>query len=308
MRTAASTCLLLVLGIALDSSRPAAGGTGFFVSKDGRLLTNFHVIDSCRQLTVQSKRLSGTARVVATDAANDLALLATNLKPVRIADWRYSVRDDEPVVVYGFPPAGERAADGKALGLTGWRRNKLLFTETGLEPGMSGSAIMDGSGLVIGINLGDIGHVMGQGTGSTAAAALLDAHGVPHPEAREATPLSRSDIIERAKAISVKVTCQLDSRSTDGRVCRRVGAFVTDDKIVEACNREIASGRISGEALRGMYARIISISPCAIATRRRRLARIAAIFSAVREYTSPWGPTVAPSPSSMRRSASFRRT
>ena len=57
---------------------------------------------------VQSGRLSGAARVVATDAANDLALLATNLKPVRIADWRYSVRDDEPVVVYGFPPTDER--------------------------------------------------------------------------------------------------------------------------------------------------------------------------------------------------------
>jgi len=261
VRTAAFTCLLLVLGIALDSSRPAAEvarlsrGTGFFVSKDGRLLTNFHVIDSCQQLTVQSGRQSGTARVVATDAANDLVLLATNLKPVRIADWRYSVRDDEPVVVYGFPPAGGRAADGKALGLTGWRHNKLLFTEAGLEPGMSGSAIMDGSGLVIGINLGDTGHVMGRGTGSTAAAALLDARGVPHPEAREAPPLSKSDIIERAKAISVKVTCQLDSRSTDGRVCRRAGgAFVPDDKIIEACNREIASGRISGEALRGMYA------------------------------------------------------
>jgi serine protease Do len=220
VRTAVSICLLLVLGIALDSSRSAAEvislsrGTGFFVSKDGRLLTNFHVINSCRQLTVQSGRLSGAARVVATDAANDLALLATNLKPVRIADWRYSVRDDEPVVVYGFPPTGERAADGKALGLTGWRHNKLLFREAGVEPGMSGSAIMDGSGLVIGINVGDIGHVMGRGTGSTAAAALLDAHGIPHPEAREAAPLSKSEIIERAKAISVKVTCQL----TDGRV------------------------------------------------------------------------------------------
>jgi len=108
-----------VLGIALDSSRPAAEvlslsrGTGFFVSKDGRLLTNFHVIDSCRQFTVQSGRLNGTARVVATDPANDLALLATNMKPVRIADWRYSVRYDEPVVVYGFPPAGERTGPAR---------------------------------------------------------------------------------------------------------------------------------------------------------------------------------------------------
>jgi hypothetical protein len=83
------------------------------------------------------------------------------------------------VVVYGFPPAGERAVDGKVLGLTGWRQNKLLFADAGTEPGMSGSAIMDGSGLVIGINVAG-GYVMGRGTASTAAAALLDAHGVPH--------------------------------------------------------------------------------------------------------------------------------
>jgi tetratricopeptide (TPR) repeat protein len=260
VRTAVSIYLLLVLGIAFDSSRAAAEvislsqGTGFFVSKDGRLLTNFHVINSCRHLTVQSGRLSSAARVVATDTANDIALLATNLKPVRTADWRYSVRDDEPVVVYGFPPTGARAADGNALGLTGWRHNKLLFWEAGVEPGMSGSAIMDGSGLVIGINVGDIGHVMGRGTGSTAAAALLDAHGVAHPEARGATPLSKSEIIERAKVISVKVTCQLDGRSTDERVCLKSGgASVPDDKIIDACNREIPSGRFSGEVLRIMY-------------------------------------------------------
>jgi S1-C subfamily serine protease len=161
---AALICLLLLPGIAFDSSRPAAAeiflsrGTGFFVSKDGRLLTNFHVIDSCRQLTVQSGRLSGAARVVATDPANDLALLATNLKPSRIADWRYSLREDEPVVVYGFSLAGERTVDGKVLGLTGWRNNKLVFTETGLEPGMSGSAVLDGSGLVIGISVEGIGR------------------------------------------------------------------------------------------------------------------------------------------------------
>jgi hypothetical protein len=243
---AALICLLLLPGIALGASRPATAeiflsrGTGFFVSKDGRLLTNFHVIDSCRQLTVQSGRLSGAARVVATDAANDLALLATNLKPARIADWRYSLREDEPVVVYGFPLGGGRAIGGKVLGLTGWRHNKLLFAQAGSEPGMSGGVIMDGSGLVIGINVGFIGEVIGRGTGSTAAAALLDAHGVPHPEAREPTPLSKSDIIGRAKAISVKVTCQLDGRSTDADECQRAGGtFVPDDKIIEACNREI---------------------------------------------------------------------
>jgi hypothetical protein len=39
---------------------------------------------------------------------------------------------------------------------------------------------MDRSGLVIRINIG-VGHVMGWGPAAPAAAALLDAHGIPHP-------------------------------------------------------------------------------------------------------------------------------
>src|SRR5580700_2587323 len=125
---------LLAAAFALAPQRPAGAvekmvrwGTGFFVSKNGHLLTNFHVVESCRQLMIQSGRATGAARIVALDAANDLALLATGLKPARIADWRYAVRDGEPVVVHGFPRGGDRTASGAALGLTGWRSNKLLY-------------------------------------------------------------------------------------------------------------------------------------------------------------------------------------
>ena len=105
MKPLSAVCALLVVGIAL-TGKPAGAqegkvglrsGTGFFVSKSGHLLTNFHVVDSCRQLAIQSGHLTGTARIVALDPANDLALLATSLKPARIADWRYAVRDGEPV-------------------------------------------------------------------------------------------------------------------------------------------------------------------------------------------------------------------
>jgi hypothetical protein len=99
-----------------------------------------------------------------------------------------------------------------------------------------------------------IGRVLGRAASTTPIAALLDAHGVLHPTAREAAPLSKSAIIERAKAISVKVTCQREDRSTDAHACQRAGgAFVPDYENIEACNREIPSGRFSGEVLKTMY-------------------------------------------------------
>jgi tetratricopeptide (TPR) repeat protein len=253
-------CAWLAVGAALTANQPADAavinltlGTGFFVSKQGHVLTNFHVVDSCRQVTVQSGSLSQAARVVALDVANDLALLATSLRPEGVADWRHTVQIDEPVVVYGFPVVADRTLHGKVLGLTGWHTSVLLYTEAGLEPGMSGSAVIDGAGLVIGITVGSRLKV-GTATSSAAAGALLDAHGVTHPEARETKPLPKAEVIDKAKAISVKVTCQSSNQGTD--VCRMFpDVIVPSDKIIEACDREIASGKLSGEALRLMYER-----------------------------------------------------
>jgi serine protease Do len=127
-------------------------GTGSFVSKNGHVLTNFHVVNSCQQLTVLAGQSTGSARIAATDAANDIALLATSLKPKRLAVWNFAVQDGEPVTVFGFPGNTERAVSGTTLGLTGWNKYKLLYLEAGAEPGMSGSAILDRSNRVIGIN------------------------------------------------------------------------------------------------------------------------------------------------------------
>src|SRR6266851_858864 len=261
MKTLSTVCVWLVVGIVLTPDQPAGApakmvstGTGFFVSKNGHLLTNFHVADSCRQLIIQSGRLTGSARVVALDPANDLALLETNLRPVRIADWRYSVRDGEPVVVYGFPQGADRAANGTVLGLTGWHNSKLLYLEAGVEPGMSGSAIIDRGGRVIGINVGEISRKIGTAAASAAAAALLDAHNVAHVEGNENKPLPIPDMIEKAKAISAKVICDSNGRKTDGQVCRRSGGVsASDDMIIDTCSRAIAAGKIGGETLRSMY-------------------------------------------------------
>jgi S1-C subfamily serine protease len=106
-----AVCAVLAVGLLAHQPADAAEklvrwGTGFFVSRNGHLLTNFHVVESCRQLTVQSRNGTAAARIVALDPANDLALLATSLKPARIAAWRYAVGEGEPLIVNGFPRGG----------------------------------------------------------------------------------------------------------------------------------------------------------------------------------------------------------
>src|SRR6266478_876511 len=58
----------------VDSS-PVAGGTGFFITADGFLVTNEHVVNEATQIRLTTSAGFIAARVLKVDAANDLALL-----------------------------------------------------------------------------------------------------------------------------------------------------------------------------------------------------------------------------------------
>ena len=68
--------------------------------KDGKALTNAHVVRGCREISVTMEGQRVGARILATDERNDLALLATNLHLSRAANWRLKVRQGVDVVVY----------------------------------------------------------------------------------------------------------------------------------------------------------------------------------------------------------------
>ena len=54
---------------------PTATGTGFFITDDGYLISNFHVVKDATQVRLVTSAGSISAKVVKVDAANDLALL-----------------------------------------------------------------------------------------------------------------------------------------------------------------------------------------------------------------------------------------
>ncbi len=51
------------------------GGTGFFVTNDGYVLTAYHVVEDATRVVVQTKKLRLAAKVIKTDPTNDVALL-----------------------------------------------------------------------------------------------------------------------------------------------------------------------------------------------------------------------------------------
>ena len=59
----------------------ASSGSGFFVSKTGHIVTNYHVIDQCKATKVVFKGKEVETKVLAVDKTNELAIIQANINP-----------------------------------------------------------------------------------------------------------------------------------------------------------------------------------------------------------------------------------
>ena len=90
----------------VDVNTPFGGGTGFFISADGLLVTNYHVAGGRSEVSL---RLDGSdeqtpARVIGTSACADLAVLQAEGGPYQYLEWAPSAPVlEEPIRVVGFP-------------------------------------------------------------------------------------------------------------------------------------------------------------------------------------------------------------
>jgi TPR repeat protein len=74
-------------------SQPTASGTGFFITDDGYLISNYHVVKNAKKVRVLTSAGLISAKVVRMDAANDLALLKADgrSRAIRAARWWMSM-------------------------------------------------------------------------------------------------------------------------------------------------------------------------------------------------------------------------
>jgi S1-C subfamily serine protease len=202
-------------------------GTAFFISSEGKALTNAHVVQGCRQISVNKDGHSSPAKLVASDERNDLALLEANVNPTQTAKWRFRVRQGEEIVVYGFPltrvlASTGNVATGNITALAGIADDSRFFQISApVQPGNSGGPLLDRGGAVIGIVVaklnalriaaatGDIPQNINFAIKGSIVAGFLDAQRVSYADSSSssASALSTPDIAERAKLFTVHVTC-----------------------------------------------------------------------------------------------------
>ena len=135
-------------------------GSGFFVSADGYIVTNNHVVDHAKTVTVTT--LDGKtldAKVIGTDPKTDLALIKVNeagdypfvafsKEQPRIGDWVVAIGN--PYGLGGTVTAGIISAEGRDIGDGPYDR--FLQIDAPINRGNSGGPTFNMKGEVVGVN------------------------------------------------------------------------------------------------------------------------------------------------------------
>lgn len=142
-----------------DSPESKQGtGSAFVVSDDGYLLTCEHVVRNATSVKVAFGDQTATARIVATDATHDLAILRVerqNLVALPLADSD-AIELAENVRAVGFPLSdvlGDsiKVTQGSVAGIVTKAKGKMLQIDAVVNPGNSGGPLLDDGGAVVGV-------------------------------------------------------------------------------------------------------------------------------------------------------------
>ena len=135
-------------------------GSAFFISKDGYLLTNHHVVEDASKVTiVLNDRREIDATVVGSDERTDVALLkvnGSNFPELRTGNVD-RLRVGEPVLAIGSPfgfdySASAGIVSAKMRNMMGETSVPFIQTDVALNPGNSGGPLFNQSGEVVGVN------------------------------------------------------------------------------------------------------------------------------------------------------------
>ncbi len=203
-----------------------ATGTGFYVARDGSLITNNHVVAECASMRISDGAGGIPVRVIAVDPERDLALLQASKAVDTVAVFRADKsRLGENVVVVGYPLTGLLSSEpivtsGIISALAGMRDNQReLQISAPIQPGNSGGPLFDGSGRVAGVVVATLDTVrLARAIGvvpenvnfaikGEEARHFLAAHGVTVATASPGKELSTAAIAEQAVKMTVRLEC-----------------------------------------------------------------------------------------------------
>jgi 2-alkenal reductase len=146
------------------TSDQTVSGTGFFITDQGYILTNNHVVEGTKQVNIiLSDGTQQSATIVGTDQYSDIAVLKTDGKVPAVVTLGNSDKLDpgESVIAIGSPlgdfkntvTVGVVSATGRSIDSgKGYSIENLIQTDAAINHGNSGGPLVDLAGEVIAVN------------------------------------------------------------------------------------------------------------------------------------------------------------
>jgi serine protease Do len=155
-----------------EAFRMQGAGSGVIISKDGYILTNNHVVEAAKEVTVTlADQQEYKARIVGRDSRTDLAVLKIDAKEpltaatmgdsdqLRVGDWVLAIGN--PFGLSNTVTSGIVSAKGRIIGAGPY--DDFIQTDAPINPGNSGGPLYNMKGEVVGINTAILSD--GQGIG-----------------------------------------------------------------------------------------------------------------------------------------------
>jgi 2-alkenal reductase len=182
---------MTIFGMSGDQT---VSGTGFFITSDGYILTNNHVVEGTKEVNiVLSDGSQQKAAIVGTDQYSDIAVLKTDGNVPASVTLGNSDRMDpgESVIAIGSPlgdfkntvTVGVVSATGRSIDTgNGYTMENLIQTDAAINHGNSGGPLVNLAGEVIGVNTlvvrstqgGDVAEGLGFAIPINTAQAIAD--------------------------------------------------------------------------------------------------------------------------------------
>jgi len=231
-----------------EKQLPQSGtGSGFFVSKMGHVITNAHVVQNCKKVTIgDNANKQVPAELINTDRSNDLALLKLSTLEMASAESKSliqklgivvvplaskgllrseDVRLGEKVLVAGYP-FGEffsntiKVTVGVVSATRGAGDDSGQFQlDAAVQPGNSGGPIYDSSGNIVGVvvsqldklkvakAIGSMPENVNFGIKASTVRQFLISSGVPSKKSERTEEKSTEQLAEIAQNQALMVMC-----------------------------------------------------------------------------------------------------
>ena len=162
-------------------------GSGFFVTKSGYLITNYHVVEGGQAFVVLTSTGALEAKLIRVDPATDLALLKVEKTVVacKLSRKRKEKLGTE-IFTLGFPQPdlqgfSPKVTKGVVSGTDGLQDDVRHYQiDASIQPGNSGGPLFDANGHVVGVLVSTLrtGQLVNYAIKKAYLRAFLDSAGV----------------------------------------------------------------------------------------------------------------------------------